>query len=199
MKPFSNIFVNKLSLKREVMLVNIFGVSIEFIYLTVLLITGVITILYLFFGDFLDGVAEATGFLNPTLLLAFITFTSASGYLFEILTALNHLVVIVVSAIIAITLDILLNVFVLIPLSSAEESLVYTTQSLKGRVGEVIIPIPEDGFGEVIIKSNSGAIAKSAISFENKAIAEGEKVLIVDVKDGVLKVIPYKSLDPFSI
>lgn len=173
--------------------------SIESFYLTVLIIAGGCTLLYLLFGDFLEGIAEALPFLNPILILAFITFTSASGYLFELLSSLNHIVIIIVSVIIATILDIFLHVFVLIPISRAEESLVFTTDSLKGRVGIVIISIPEDGFGEVKINSISGTIAKSAVSFENKAIAEGQKVLIVEVKDGVLKVLPYESLDPFSI
>jgi membrane-bound ClpP family serine protease len=178
---------------------EIFGLSIETFYVTVLLISGVITILYLLFGDFLEGMAETAGFISPTLILAFITFTAALGYLFELLTSINHLVIIIVSVILAVILDILLNVFVLIPISTAEESLAYTNVSLKGRVGEVIIPIPEDGFGEVILKSTSGTIAKSAVSFENKAIAEGQKVLIIEAEDGVLKVLPYESIDPFSI
>jgi membrane-bound ClpP family serine protease len=178
---------------------EIFSLSIEAFYLTVLIISGGITLLYLLFGDFLEGIAEAAGFLNPILILAFVTFTSASGYIFEIITSYNHLLILSISVIIAIILDVLLNVFVLIPLSRAEESLVYTTQSLRGRVGDVIIPIPEDGFGEVLIKSTSGTIAKSAASFENKAIAEGEKVLIIEVKDGVLKVLPYENKDPFQI
>jgi membrane-bound ClpP family serine protease len=178
---------------------EVFGLTIEAFYLTVLIITGGITLLYLLFGDFLEGIAEATGFINPTLILAFVTFTSASGYIFELLTSYNHLLIIGISVIIAIILDVFLNIFVLIPLSRAEKSLVYTTESLRGRVGDVIIPIPVDGFGEVIIKSASGTISKSATSFENKAIAEGEKVLIIEVKDGVLKVLPYENKDPFSI
>lgn len=177
----------------------IFELSIEAFYLSILISAGVITLLYLLFGDFLEGIVEATGFLNPTLILAFVTFTSATGYIFELLTSLNHLLIISISVIIAIILDVFLNVFVLIPLSRAEESLVYTTQSLRGRVGDVIIPIPVDGFGEVIIKSASGTISKSAASFENKPITEGEKVLIVEVKDGVLKVLPYENKDPFLI
>jgi membrane-bound ClpP family serine protease len=178
---------------------EVFGLTIEAFYLTVLIITGGITLLYLLFGDFLEGIAEATGFINPTLILAFVTFTSASGYIFELLTSYNHLLIIGISVIIAIILDVFLNIFVLIPLSRAEKSLVYTTESLRGRVGDVIIPIPVDGFGEVIIKSAIGTISKSATSFENKAIAEGEKVLIIEVKDGVLKVLPYENKDPFSI
>jgi membrane protein implicated in regulation of membrane protease activity len=178
---------------------EIFGFAIESFYLTVLIVSGIITLLYLLFGDIAEGIAEAAGFLNPILIMTFITFTSASGYLLEILSSLNHLLIIIISVFIALGLDILLNVFVLVPLSKAEESLVYTTRSLKGRVGEVIIPIPVDGFGEVLIKNTSGTIAKAAASFENKAIAEGDKVLIVEVKDGVLKVIPYEIKDPFSI
>ncbi|MHC0036805.1 hypothetical protein [Pseudoneobacillus sp. C159] len=178
---------------------EIFGLSIESFYLTVLIISGVITLLYLLFGDIVEGLAEATGFLNPILILTFVTFISASGYLFEILSNISHLLILIISIIIALVLDILLNVFVLVPLSKAEESLAYTTRSLKGRIGEVIIPIPMDGFGEVVIKNTSGTIAKAATSFENKEISEGEKVLIVEVKDGVLKVIPYEIKDPFSI
>ncbi|MFD2443092.1 hypothetical protein ACFSO7_03755 [Bacillus sp. CGMCC 1.16607] len=176
---------------------EIFGLSIESFYLTVLLIVGGVTILYLFFGDALGGVLEATGFINPTLIFSFITFTSASGYLFEVLTSFNHLIILIISIAIAIILDILLNVFVLIPLSSAEESLVYTTNSLKGRVGKVIIPIPEDGYGEVVIQSNSGTISKSAQSFENHAIPEGEEVLVIDVQNSVLQVSPYKNLEKY--
>lgn len=176
---------------------EIFGMSIESFYLTLILISGAVTILYLFFGDVLEGIAEATGFLNPTLIMAFITFTSASGYLFEIMTSFNHILILITSVIIAIILDIMLNVFILIPLSSAEESLTYTADSLKGRVGKVIIPIPEDGFGEVIIQSNSGTIAKSAISFENKAIPEGQQVLVIDVQNGVLQVSPYETLEKY--
>ncbi|GAA0328729.1 NfeD family protein [Bacillus carboniphilus] len=174
---------------------ELFGTPIETIYLTALIISGIITVLYILFGDVLEGVAEATGFLNPTLILSFITFFSASGYLFEQLTPLNSLLIIAISAIIAIILDVLLNVFVLVPLASAEESLVYTEESLKGRIGKVIISVPEDGFGEVVIESNSGNIAKPAASFDDLPIKEGSQVLVVDIKSGVLYVTPHESFD----
>lgn len=178
---------------------ELFGTSIESIYLTILIISGVVTILYILFGDVLEGIAEATGFLNPTLSLAFITFASATGYLFELLTSFNHYLTLFLSIILAIILDVLLNVFVLIPLSSAEESLAYSENSLRGRVGKVIIPIPIDGFGEVIIQSSSGTIAKSAKCFENKGIAEGQKVLVIDVQDGVLLVSPYDQVEQYLL
>lgn len=171
---------------------ELFGTSIQTIYLVALIIAGSLTILYLLFSDMLEGLSEISTFLNPALILAFVTFFSASGYLFELLTPIHSGLIIIFSLIIAFILDTLLNIFVLVPLSSAEESLAYTTNSLKGRVGKVIIPIPDDGFGEVVLKSKSGTIAKSAVSFEGKEIKEGEHILVIDVKDGVLYVLPHE-------
>ncbi|MGG7621033.1 NfeD family protein [Bacillus coreaensis] len=170
---------------------ELFGYPIQTIYLTTLIVSGAFTVLYIFFGD----IAEAALDFLTTLILAFLTFLSASGYLLELITSLNSLVILFISIVIAFILDILLNIFVLVPLSSAEESLVYTSDSLKGRVGTVLIPIPQDGFGEVVIKSSSGTISKPAVSFENEVIAEGQKVLVIDVKDGVLHVAHYEKTE----
>src|SRR5699024_10383560 len=157
--------------------------DINSIYLTLLIVAGSLTVLYLLFGDFLEAVGEAT-FLSPVLILSFITFFSATGYILELITPLHSL----------------LNVFVLIPLSSAEESLSYTEESLKGMVGKVIIPIPENGFGELVIESKFGVISKPAREMENGAIEEGVKVLVLKVKNGVLYVVPYEynQLDSMS-
>ncbi|WP_033826730.1 hypothetical protein [Bacillus andreraoultii] len=170
---------------------EIFGYPIQTIYLAILIISGVLILFYMLFGDFLDGVGDVSPFLNPTLLLAFLIFLSASGYIFELVTSIQSVWILVISAIGSFILTTLLNVFILVPLSSAEESLAYTDESLKGRIGTVIIPVPNDGYGEVLIESNSGRIAKSAISFHQSEILEGVKVLVVDVKQGVLQVIPY--------
>ncbi|MFC5732094.1 hypothetical protein [Cytobacillus gottheilii] len=169
---------------------EIFGLSLETIYLYALIISGSLIILYVLFGDMVEGAGEALGILHPVLILAFITFMSASGYLFELLTSLNSLLIMVISAVIALGLDTLLNVFVLIPLSSAEESLAYSEDSLRGRIATVLISIPEDGYGEILIESYSGRISKPAACFHNGVIREGEKVLVVDIKDGVLYVVP---------
>ncbi|MDQ0175625.1 hypothetical protein [Bacillus chungangensis] len=171
---------------------TLFGTSIETIYLVALIVSGAITLLYILFSDFLEGIAEAVGF-NPTLLLAFITFFSASGYILERTTTFHSYIIIAVSILIALILDTLLNVFVLIPLSSAEQSLVYTEDSLKGRVGKVIIPIPEQGYGEVVIESNSGMISKPAASYKGTMVEEGTTVLVIEVENGVLSVVSYNN------
>ncbi|MCU9614485.1 hypothetical protein OEV98_13145 [Caldibacillus lycopersici] len=170
---------------------ELFGMPIQNVYLWVLLIAGALTLLYILFGDFLDAVGEGIPFLNPVIILVFLIFHSASGYVMEQVTAMNSWLIMILSALLSVLLTALLHIFVLVPLSSAEESLAYTDESLKGRLGTTIIPIPKDGYGEVLIESNSGRIAKSAVSFEQEEIGEGIKVLIVDVQKGVLYVTPY--------
>src|SRR3954468_17547056 len=161
------------------------------VYLVVLIVSGLSIFLYLLFGDFLEAVGD---FFSPTLILAFVTIASASGYLFETYTSLNSVLILVISLVIAFIMDACLNMFVLIPLASAEESLASTEESLKGRVGKVITPIPVDGYGEVIIENASGRIAKPAVGFKDIAIQEGTNVLIMDVKKGVLQVTVYDDL-----
>ncbi|MEN2766691.1 hypothetical protein [Ornithinibacillus xuwenensis] len=170
---------------------TLFGVDIQTIYLTTLIISGCITVLYIFFGDVLDAVGEGIAFLNPTLILAFIVFLSSSGYILELVTPFSSLFILFLSISFALIMDVLLNFFVLIPLSSAEESLAYTEESLKGRVGKIIISIPIDGFGEIVIDSKSGMISKPAASYENTPISEGTDVLVLEIEQGVLYVIPY--------
>lgn len=131
-------------------------------------------------------------FLTP-LFFSFLTFFSASGYLFAY-TSLQNYLIISISALIALLLVILLNVFVLIPLSSAEESLAFTEDSLKGRLGTIITSVPADGYGEVFIEGVSGTISKPAASFKNTAIPLGSKVLVVDIQRGNALVVIYEEV-----
>ncbi|WP_075982611.1 hypothetical protein [Bacillus massilinigeriensis] len=167
---------------------ELFGNSIEIIYFSMLVISGLITLLYLFFGDVLEGTGEILGFLSPALILAFVTFFSAIAYLLELFTSFNHTLVIIIGVVGAFILDSILNIFILIPLSSAQESLAYSTNSLKGRVGKVIISIPKDGFGEIVLHNKSGTISKPAASFHHTNIKEGQSVLIIEARDGVVYV-----------
>ncbi|MCM3124781.1 MULTISPECIES: NfeD family protein [unclassified Mesobacillus] len=176
---------------------EMFGMPLETIYLYGLVISGVVTILYLFFGDALEGLAEAIPFVNPTLIFSFVTIFSAGGYLGDIFTRLSSLLIAGGSAIIALILVTLLNVFVLIPLSNAEESLVYKDSDLRGRIGTVITGIPTDGYGEVLIENISGRISKPAVSFTNTNIPYGKKVLVIDIENGVLQVKLYEELETY--
>lgn len=172
---------------------ELFGTSIENVYLIVLILSGILTILYLFFGDLLESIGEITPFFNPALILSFLTFFSASAYITEIASSLSPVLIIIISIVIAFILTSVLNLFVFIPMKSAEESLSYTEESLKGRVGKLILSIPLDGYGEIVIESKSGTISKPAASYDNQEIQAGNRVLVIEVENGVLYVTPYET------
>lgn len=176
-----------------------FSIPLETIYLYGLILSGALTVLYVLFADVFhfQGAGDGLHFLNPVLLFAFVTLFSASGYLMEGLSSLHYLVIIGISVVVALFVVTLLNVFVLVPLSSAEESLVYKESDLIGRVGTVITSIPENGYGEVLIDSISGRISKSAVSFDEKSIPYGEKVLVIQVENGVLQVTNQHKLEDY--
>ncbi|WP_102261937.1 NfeD family protein [Mesobacillus jeotgali] len=176
---------------------ELFGIPLETIYFYGLVISGAVTIIYLFFGDALEGLTEGIPFVNPTLIFSFAAIFSAGGYLGEVFTKLHSVLIAAASAIIALILVTLLNVFVLIPLSNAEESLVYKESDLRGRIGTVITGIPVDGYGEVMIENISGRISKPAVSFTKTEIPYGKKVLIIDIENGVLQVKMYEELETY--
>ncbi|MGJ7918973.1 NfeD family protein [Neobacillus sp. LXY-4] len=174
---------------------ELFGYPLETIYLYALIISGAVTVLYLLFGDVLMGVMD--GIFNPTLFFSFITIFSAGGYLGEVFSSFHSGLIASVNAVVALIIVTLLNVFVLIPISNAEESLVYKESDLRGRTGTVITAVPEDGYGEVLIESTTGRISKPAISLKKTAIPNGKKVLVIDVVNGVLQVEVYEETNHF--
>ncbi|WP_318617815.1 hypothetical protein [Sporosarcina sp. YIM B06819] len=173
---------------------ELFGMPIVQVYLTVLIVAGLVTLLYIFFSDMAEGVGEISPLLDPAVVLAFITLTAAAGYILEQVTALNSGIILGIALVIAAILDFLLYFFVLLPLRSAEVSLAYTDESLAGQVAKVIVPVPVDGFGEIVIETVSGILSKRAAGYENTAIEYGKEVLIIEVKHGTFIV---KEYEPF--
>ena len=172
----------------------VFGLTMEQLYMYILLGAGALTVLYVFFGD-VAGMEEALPMFNPTVILAFITFTAAIGFLLETATEFNEWSVLGIAAMAAAVLDLLLYLFILLPLSSAESSIAYSDESLPGQVGNVIIPIPVDGYGEVVLETYAGMISKRATGYDNEAIGQDQKVLIIEVNEGTLYVQTYEPLD----
>ena len=172
----------------------IFGVALSTIYLTIVIAIGLCMVLYLFFADIADGVAEGIPFFDPAVILAFITVTATAGYLLEIFSDLSHLIIFLISIGISFICTALLYYFFLVPLRSAETSLAYTEESLAGQTGRVITPIPVDGFGEVLIETVSGNIHKRAASYNREDIPYGQEILVIEVVNGTLYVQAYESL-----
>ena len=172
----------------------IFGLSMEQVYMYVLLIAGALTVLYVFFGD-VANLEEALPIFNPTVVLTFITFGAATGFLLETATQFNEWSILVIAVAVAVALDLLFYFFILLPLSSAESSIAYSEESLPGQVANVIIPIPVDGYGEVVLETYAGIISKRATGYDNEAIDQDQRVLIIEVNDSTLYVQAYKPVD----
>lgn len=175
-------------------LIELFGIAIQQVYLYSLIIFAVCMVLFLFFGDVIDGVGEGIPFFNPAVILSFLTFFAAIGFIFESLTAFSSIMIILMATIISTVLSVLLYFFILLPLKSAEVSMAYTDESLAGQIGKVIVPIPIDGFGEVVIETVNGLISKRAVGFDNEEVEYNQQVLIVDVKEGTVYVRAYEPM-----
>jgi hypothetical protein len=171
----------------------LFGYSIEIIYLTVLIVIGCCTVLYLFFADIADGSFEAIPFFDPAVILSFITFTAAAGYFFERFFNFSSLTNFIIAIVLSSMFTALLYYFLLVPLRSAEVSLAYTDESLESQLAKVIVPVPLNGFGEIVIETANGIISKRAASYHDVEIPYDSQVLIIEMKDGTAFVAVYEN------
>lgn len=115
---------------------ELFGVPLETVYLYGLIIFGGVIFLFILFNDIFSGL-ELPDIFNPTLIFSFLTVFFASGFLLESLSGLNAGLCAGISLIISFTIVTLLKVFVLIPISSAEESLTFHDNDLNGGANKV--------------------------------------------------------------
>ncbi|MBM7840559.1 membrane protein implicated in regulation of membrane protease activity [Alkalihalobacillus xiaoxiensis] len=167
-------------------------------YFTILLVSGGLTIIYVLLSDVLDGLFDVfDGWLSPTLILSTLSFFGASAYILERFAPFTSPVSAAIAVAIALILAILFNLFILTPLQHTEESNAYSDEDLEGRTGEIILSIPEDGFGEVIMRGDSGTISKTASSVDGTVIQSGTNVVIVKIEHGIAYVAPLDFEDSF--
>ncbi|MNW02683.1 putative membrane protein YuaF [compost metagenome] len=71
------------------------------------------------------------------------------------------------------------------PMDRSEMSNGFSMLDLPGKIGEVTVPIPAEGYGEVMVKFGAGNSLHTASSFDKQLLPAGIKVVVVEVKDGV--------------
>lgn len=175
---------------------EILGIDIQTIYLYGLIIGGCITLLYLLFGDVLEGISGidevAPGsVLNPVVILSFISVFSGAGYVLELrnmfASGTNMLFAVIISVIIVSCI----HFFILVPLSKSEQSTARSVYDFLHRDGEVILTIPKNGLGEVLIITELGQSGHIARSSKQTEISQGTIVVVVGIEeDDVLIVEP---------
>ncbi|WP_078393095.1 NfeD family protein [Shouchella patagoniensis] len=156
------------------------------LYFTILLVSGGLTVVYVLLSDVLDGIFDIfDGWLSPTLILSTLSFFGASAYLLERFSPFTSAISASIAVVIALVLAIIFNLFILTPLQHAEESNAYDDEDLEGRTGEIILSIPTDGYGEVVLRGDSGTIAKTAACVDGTEIQAGTEVVIVKIENGI--------------
>ncbi|WP_246938692.1 NfeD family protein [Bacillus pinisoli] len=169
------------------------------------LITGIIfTLLTVIFDDFLgnmmDGMMEALafdlpGFFNTTVIMSALTAFGGAGILLTIYTSISQPIIFILSLCIGLILSIFFYLLYVKPMENTENSTGYSVQDFVGKVGEVTIPIPKDGYGEILLSIGGGASNQIAASFEDIDIPSGVKALVIEIRDDTLLVSPYEQLD----
>ncbi|TXK84386.1 NfeD family protein [Paenibacillus sp. N3.4] len=138
-------------------------------------------------GHWLDSAASALhlnhfDFMQPIVLVGGITAFGAAGIIFHTYTMLGVALIALLAILIAIVLSVLTYIFFVKNMNKAEHSIGHSVGELIGRTAEVSVTIPAIGYGEILIRTNSGVSNYPAVSFEGLEISQGQKVVIVELR-----------------
>lgn len=142
------------------------------------------------FGNWLDGILDFmhTDLFKPVILAGGITGFGGAGLLLERYSGLKSTAVLLLAVCTALVLGVLVYFAYVKPASESENSTGYSEQELPGKIGETTIPIPEVGYGEVMVRLVGGNVLHIAASWDKSAIAAGTKVVVIVVRDGIVYV-----------
>lgn len=159
------------------------------------LVGGVLfAIVTVLLGDVLSGALDgmldflSVDFLKPVVLATAVTVFGGTGIMLEKYTDLSSVPQIILSVLIAFLISIAVFFGYVRPMENSENSTGFSIREMAGRIGEVTVPVPAQGFGEVMVKVGAGNTLHIASSFDKKPVAAGVRVVIVDIAEGVLRV-----------
>lgn len=144
-------------------------------------------------GDAFDGIADALSldsldFLHPMTVVGGITLFGGIGLMLSKYSSLGVPEINILSGAGAIAFSVLIFFVYVKPMKRSESSIGYSMKDLVGKVGEVTIPIPENGHGEVLIKLGVQHTYQLAAAYDNQPIERGADVVIVEEREGIVYV-----------
>ncbi|OAB34076.1 DUF1449 family protein [Paenibacillus glacialis] len=166
----------------------------EALYLSCLAGGVLFAIVSVLFGDVLsnalDGILDfmSVDILKPMVVASAITVFGGAGVLITRYSGFSVIPNLLLSILIAICISLLVYFLYVKPMENSENSTGYSIHDLVGRIGEITIPLPEQGYGEVMVKMGAGNVLHIASSLEERVLSAGTRVVIVDQIDGVLSV-----------
>ncbi|QCT02078.1 hypothetical protein E6C60_1362 [Paenibacillus algicola] len=145
-------------------------------------------------GDVLSGALDGAldflslDVLNPMVIAAAVTVFGGSGIMLTTYTEFSLLFVIMLSLLISAAVSVVVYFGYVRPMENSENSTGFSVQELAGRIGEVMIPLPAIGYGEVMVRVGASNTLHIASSFDQRPVPAGVRVVVIDVVDGVLRV-----------
>lgn len=152
---------------------------------------AVVTVLL---GDVLSGALDgmldflSVDFFKPVVLAAGVTVFGGTGIMLAKYTDLSSGPQVVISILVAILLSIGVYFGYVRPMENSENSTGFSIREMVGRIGEVTIPLPAQGYGEVMVKVGAGNTLHIASSFDGTPVPAGVRVVVVEVAEDVLRV-----------
>ncbi|MDD3268414.1 MAG: protease [Syntrophomonadaceae bacterium] len=148
-------------------------------------------------GDVLGGLLDFLSFdhldfLSPMVLVGGITVFGGAGIMLERLTSLDVVPVALFSLLIALVLSALVYFVYVKPMKNAENSSGYSMSELVGKIATVIVPVPGQGYGEVLIKVGAGNTNQIAASYDGEDYRSGTRVIVAEIRDGAVLVFGYQ-------
>nr|WP_308858212.1 NfeD family protein [Paenibacillus sp. R14(2021)] len=119
--------------------------------------------------------------LQPMAIVGGITVFGGAGLLLEHHTSLGNAIVILLAILCGCMAAAGIYILYVRPMERSENSTGYSMQELNGAIGEVTVPIPAAGFGEVSVKVLAGLTYHIAASFDGVLIPLGTRVVVVRI------------------
>lgn len=150
------------------------------------------TLLVFLVGDVLEGVFDGIdALLDPFSLVGGVAAFGAAGIVLTSATTLGDGATVALAALIGVALAVVMHFAYVRPMKRSENSTGFSVQEYRGKLGEVITPIPARGFGEVLVRMGASNTFRQAASFEGGEIPRGARVVVVEIRDGDLLVAPF--------
>lgn len=127
---------------------------------------------------------------NPTTVVGAVTAFGGAGILLVKYTSLEGVLLLAAAAAIALLVSVAVHFGYVKPMDRAESSIAFSMQDLRGMTGVITVPVSARGYGQVMVKMGATNTCQIAASFDEKRIAKGSQVVVVEVRDGVLYVTP---------
>ncbi len=148
-------------------------------------------------GDAFNGLFHSLAFdhlefLQPMVLVSWITIFGGTGVVLTLYTSFAPLPVLIASITLAILVTILIYFAYVKPMKNSENSTAYSMEDLVGMIGEVITPIPTKGYGEVLLKVGAGHSNHIASSQYGEELSTGTKIFVTKVEKSIVYVVNQK-------